>query len=116
VTSTAYPMLQEPSPASGPGRSAVVGRGGCDSRAPGAPVVETEVGLADQAGRGPAGVLAGGLHGQGRAGVEDLVEAPVELEAPVVLDVDAPPRASGPRALPPTMHVNLSPRQFAEPT
>ena len=24
-------------------------------------------------------------------------------------------RANGPRTLPPTMHINLSPRQFAEP-
>jgi hypothetical protein len=35
-----------------------------------------------------SGVLAGGLHGQDRAGVEDLVEALVELEPLAVLDVD----------------------------
>jgi hypothetical protein len=56
----------------------------------GAPVVEAQVGLADQAGRRPAGILAADLDGQDRAGVEDLVEALVELEPLAVLDVDRP--------------------------
>ena len=53
----------------------------------GAPVVKAQVGLADQAGRGGVGVLAGHRHRQHRAGVEDQVEPLVELEPLAVLDV-----------------------------
>ena len=48
-------------------------------------------------------------------GVEDQVEPLVELEPRAVLDVGLALLGPAARTLPPTVHVNLSPRQFAEP-
>jgi EAL domain len=76
-----------PPPASGPGRWGWRGWAAAVGVVAGAPVVEAEVGLADQAGRVAVGVLAGDGDRQDRAGVEDQVEALVELEALAVLDV-----------------------------
>lgn len=77
--------------------------------------LSSRVGLVDRAGWRAVGGVAGDGHRQDRAGVEDQVEPLVELEPRAVLDVGLALLGPAARTLPPTVHVNLSPRQFAEP-